>query len=206
MDRLDRVPEGLAALPVEGAAAGIEPGERLDRHVDGPQRTDGIGPEVRVDHRLFPDHSARRQDRIHQRPDLEDARLARSGRARDALGPRVEPQADGEDETGVGEADDVAWTRLVVVRVETGLEDELHLQTVARDALGNVVEWEHRGGDLPLGTRRTVAGDTEGEQDEHERDMTAERLQPYAHVGDPPLKARIIALVRSCLGGAGAPS
>ena len=123
VQRLDRAAQRARPLAVEGRPRRVEARERLHDHVDRALRAHRVGPEVRVDERLGPDHPGRRQDRVHQRPELEDARLARAGAARERLRPRVEPEPDREDEAGVREPDHVLRPRLVVVRVEPRRED-----------------------------------------------------------------------------------
>ena len=199
---LDRDPEVLAALAEERRARGVEAGERVDHHVDRAQGAQGVGPEVRVDERLGADDPRGGEDRVHERPELEDPRLAGARGAREALGPRVEAEAHREDEARVGEPRDVARPRLVAVGVGAGREDEGHVEPVAGHAAREVVEGEHRRGDVPLARGAAAAGAGSRRRGEHDHEEggggpTTHAANVSIRVVGPPARARRRCLARA---------
>ena len=115
--RLDRAPQRAPRSWINGAPGGSRP-ESASTITSTARcaRTGSVQKWGSIASRA--DHPGRRQDRVHERAQLEDTRLARARAPREPLRPRVESQPDREDEAGVLEPDHVLRARLVVVRVE----------------------------------------------------------------------------------------
>ena len=194
MDRLDRALHRPAPLPVERSPLGIEAGERLHDHVHRALRAHGVGPEMGVDERLRADEPGRREDRVHERAELEDARLAGAGAAREARRPGVEPEPHREDEARVGEADHVLRPRLVVVGVEAGGEHETHVEAVVRHPLREVEDREDRGRHQAPRGRAVRAGERAAPRPpprpRRRRDGPTGRAARLSHVVRPPAPQR----------------